>query len=74
MYESTPDLCATTPYPHRFGVAWELLKKIRPSRTLTSKVVPPQRVAEAFKALDEQAAATLAVLIDYDLESRTGVR
>jgi threonine dehydrogenase-like Zn-dependent dehydrogenase len=49
----------------RFGVAWELLRRLRPSRTLTTLVVAPERVGEAFEALDTRAVETLAVLIDY---------
>lgn len=49
----------------RFGVAWELVRRLRPSRALTTLAVPPERVGEAFAALDQRAAETLAVLIDY---------
>ena len=59
---------------HRFSAAWELLKRIRPSKSLTSKVVTPFKVAEAFKALDVQAAETIAVLIDYSADKRPSRR
>lgn len=49
----------------RFGVVWDLVRRLQPSRALTTLVVPPQRVAEAFEALDQRAMETLAVLIDY---------
>lgn len=54
----------------RFGVAWDLVRRLRPSRALTTLVVPPQRVAEAFEALDQRAVETLAVLIDYRQQER----
>jgi threonine dehydrogenase-like Zn-dependent dehydrogenase len=56
----------------RFGVAWDLLRRLRPSRTLTTLVVSPQCVGEAFAALDTRAAETLAVLIDYRLGQEEG--
>jgi threonine dehydrogenase-like Zn-dependent dehydrogenase len=51
--------------PRRFTTAWKLVKELRPSQTLTTKVVAPQEVGVAFEALDTRAAETLAVLIDY---------
>lgn len=54
----------------RFGVAWDLVRRLRPSRALTTLAVPPQRVAEAFEALDQRAVETLAVLIDYRMPQR----
>jgi threonine dehydrogenase-like Zn-dependent dehydrogenase len=50
---------------NRFDVAWSLVRKLRPSRLLTTRVVGPAEVGEAFAALDKDAANTLAVLIDY---------
>ena len=49
----------------RFRTAWNLVKELRPSRVLTTRVVAPQEVGEAFHALDTQPAETLAILIDY---------
>ena len=51
--------------PRRFTTAWNLLKELRPSQTMTTKVVAPQEVGLAFEALDTQAAETLAVLISW---------
>ncbi|TFJ84167.1 hypothetical protein NSK_004639 [Nannochloropsis salina CCMP1776] len=52
----------------RYQTAWRLLKEIRPSTTLTSRVVAPEQVKEAFHALDTQPAETLAVMIDYRMK------
>ena len=51
----------------RFAVAWRLVRELRPSQTLTTRVVGVHEVGAAFHALDTQATETLAVLIDYRL-------
>eukprot|EP00624_Nannochloropsis_granulata_P004474 evm.model.NODE_32138_length_12231_cov_25.266373.3 len=49
----------------RFRMAWRLVRELKPSRVLTTRVVAPQKVGEAFHTLDTQPAETLAILIDY---------
>jgi len=56
----------------RFRTAWNLVKELRPSRVLTTRVVAPQEVGEAFHALDTQPAETLAILIDYRKKGKEG--
>jgi len=54
----------------RFGTAWRLVKELKPSRVLTTRVVAPQKVGEAFHILDTQPTETLAILIDYRKEGK----
>lgn len=52
----------------RFDLAWDLLKRIKPSAWLTTRSIPPEKVAEAFQALDD-GQEVVGVEISYGKNS-----
>ncbi len=61
----TPALSARWSKQRRFALAWDMIRRIRPSRFITHKI--PFRLArEAFELIDKDPAATIQVILEYD--------
>lgn len=55
----------------RFGLAWEMLKQVRPSR-LISRRLPLREAAEAYRLLDKQAGGVVQVILEYQGQAAPG--
>jgi 2-desacetyl-2-hydroxyethyl bacteriochlorophyllide A dehydrogenase len=61
----TPALSARWSKQRRFALAWDMIRRIRPSRFITHQI--PFRLArEAFELIDKDPAATIQVILEYD--------
>ena len=61
----TPALSARWSKQRRFALAWDMIRRIRPSRFITHQI--PFRLArEAFELIDKNPAATIQVILEYD--------
>jgi 2-desacetyl-2-hydroxyethyl bacteriochlorophyllide A dehydrogenase len=61
----TPALSARWSKQRRFALAWDMIRRIRPSRLITHQI-PFRRAREAFELIDKDPAATLQVVLEYD--------
>ncbi len=61
----TPALSARWSKQRRFALAWDMIRRIRPSRFITHQI-PFRRAREAFELIDKDPAATLQVVLEYN--------
>jgi len=59
-----PSVAATWSKARRFGAAWDLIRAVRPARTLAARTLPLARAAEAYEALDR--GEELVCMLSYD--------
>ncbi len=58
-----PELSGRWDKARRFGVAWEAIRRIRPSRWITHRF-PVERADEAFRLLDTAPQSTIQVVLE----------
>lgn len=61
----TPALSARWSKQRRFALAWDMIRRIRPSRFITHQI-PLRRAREAFELIDKDPAATIQVVLEYE--------
>jgi 2-desacetyl-2-hydroxyethyl bacteriochlorophyllide A dehydrogenase len=61
----TPALSARWSKHRRFGVAWDMIRRIGPARFITHRI-PFVRVKEAFELIEKNPASTIQVILEYD--------
>jgi 2-desacetyl-2-hydroxyethyl bacteriochlorophyllide A dehydrogenase len=61
----TPALSARWPKHRRFDVAWDMIRRIRPSEFITHQIAFI-RAKEAFELIEEKPASTIQVVLEYD--------
>ena len=61
----TPALSARWSKQRRFALAWDMIRRIRPSRFITHQI-PFRRAREAFELIDKDPASTIQVVLEYD--------
>ena len=61
----TPALSARWSKQRRFAVAWDMIRRIRPSRFITHQI-PFRRARQAFELIDKDPAATIQVVLEYE--------
>jgi 2-desacetyl-2-hydroxyethyl bacteriochlorophyllide A dehydrogenase len=61
----TPALSARWSKQRRFALAWDMIRRIRPSRFITHQI-PFRRARQAFELIDKDPAATIQVVLEYD--------
>lgn len=59
------DLSGRWDKARRFALAWEMLRRLRPSRLVTQRF-PLRQAAEAYRLIDEQPEQTIQVLLTYE--------
>jgi len=60
----TPALAARWSTQRRLDTAWEMIRRIGPSRWITHQI-PFRRAKEAYALIDRDPAATIQVVLDY---------
>ncbi len=60
-----PELSGRWTKQRRYQVAWEMIRRLHPSR-LTTQLFPFDRAAEAYQLLDKRPEQTIQVLLEYD--------
>jgi len=61
----TPALSARWSKQRRFALAWDMIRRIRPSRFITHQI-PFRRARQAFELIDKDPASTIQVVLEYD--------
>ncbi len=61
----TPALSARWSKQRRFALAWDMIRRIRPSRFITHQI-PFRRARQAFELIDKDPASTIQVILEYD--------
>jgi len=60
-----PELSGRWNKPRRFQVAWEMIRRLRPSRLITHHI-PLNQATDAYRLLDQQPEETIQVVLEYD--------
>ncbi|MGD9301173.1 MAG: hypothetical protein PVI13_06340 [Desulfobacterales bacterium] len=61
----TPDLAARWSRQRRFDVAWDMIRRLRPSKFI-SQWMPLSRAGEAYDLIDKDPAATIQLVLEYE--------
>jgi len=59
-----PDLQGRWTKARRFNLAWEMIKKIQPSRFITHRI-PVERASEAYQLIDQKPEESVQVVFTY---------
>jgi threonine dehydrogenase-like Zn-dependent dehydrogenase len=59
-----PSLSGRWDKPRRLGVAWEMLRKVKPASLIT-QTFPFEQAAEAYRLIDEHPEETVQVVLTY---------
>ena len=59
-----PDLRGRWTKARRFNLAWEMIKKIQPSRFITHRL-PVERASEAYQLIDQKPEESVQVVFTY---------
>jgi len=60
-----PELTGRWNKARRFQVAWEMIRRLRPSRLVTHRL-PFHQAAEAYRLLDQSPQETIQVVLEYE--------